>query len=64
MTKTIIGFCPEQGKDYQISVSYLEANPQSGHSYMKGLSYCEYNQYGDCRHKGNCPLLNKAPKFI
>lgn len=62
MKKTFHGTCPTQGKDYSISINYLDASTNDGEEYIKGTAYCEYNKYGDKCNKSQCPILKSAPQ--
>lgn len=47
MQKRFTGYCPAQGKDYTISIEYIDTSDFSQKSYEKGIAHCDYNMYGD-----------------
>ena len=58
----VSGYCPAQGKDYTINVSYLDASTFEGKAYIKGQFRCEYNLFGDKCNGNNCPIYKNAPE--
>lgn len=64
MKRTFSGTCPIQGKEYSVSVDYIDASTNEGTEYTKGLGHCEFNMYGDKCDSNKCPILNKAPDTI
>lgn len=56
------GFCPTQGKDYTIDVSYLDASDDE-ELYLKGTFRCEYNLSGDKCNGNKCPLYASTPAY-
>lgn len=66
MIKSFPGFCPVQGKDYAISINYVDNTSLSDthRVYEKGLATCTYNMYGDKCNANDCPIIKKAPDTI
>lgn len=63
MEETITGYCPTQGKEYTISVTYQNASTPSQTVYVLTLADCEYNKFGD-KCSCDCPIIKMAPKEI
>lgn len=66
MQKQFFGFCPAQGKDYGISVNYINQTSLSDTHpvYEMGLATCEFNRYGDKCNANKCPILSKVPRTL
>lgn len=57
------GYCPTQGKEYQIPITYVGNSPLSKESYEKGTSDCDYvRNGGQCNCQ--CPIQESAPHRI
>lgn len=61
MRKIINGVCPVQGKEYSISIDYVDASTLAKKEYIKGRAYCDYNKFGGKCNPSICPLYNSAP---
>lgn len=64
MLKTFSGTCPVQGKDYSVSVNYIDASTLDKTEYIKGIGNCEFNKFDDKCDSSKCPIFNKAPNTI
>lgn len=70
MNKQVLipGFCPNQNKDYNISITYLENKSlsQTRTPYIKGLMSCDYVsiQHNICPLANDCPIYKNAPAEI
>lgn len=62
MEKSFSGTCPVHGKEYSVSVDYIDASTTDGKEYVKGLGHCDYNKFGDKCDSSKCPILNNAPQ--
>lgn len=60
MDKVITGMCPTQGKEYSITVHYMDVSNMISECYVKTGFYCEYNEYGNKCNSSNCPLYKVA----
>lgn len=60
-TYTFNGHCPEQSKDYSVTVTYLDASTLNEKKFIRGLAKCEYASFHGCKHIDDCPILNAVP---
>lgn len=64
MDRIITGICPVQGKKYSLIVHYLDVSNITSPLFVKELSKCEYNKFGDKCNSSECPLIQTAPDEI
>lgn len=64
MQKTFHGVCPAQGKNYTISITYIDASTLEEKQYIKGTFRCEHNLFGDKCNGNECPIYKSAPQNI
>ncbi|WP_147403681.1 hypothetical protein [Roseburia sp. AM59-24XD] len=59
----VSGYCPTQGKNYSIDVSYIDASTFDGKQFIKGQAYCNYTaQCNPCNRSNDCPIYKNAPE--
>jgi len=63
-TLTFDGFCPEQNKEYTVSVNYINSSTLTENKLIRGLAKCDYASSRGCSYIDNCPILKLAPKEI
>lgn len=63
---SVSGYCPQQDRDYEISVRYLFASGKSRPSHIKDTFYCGYSALTGCdyRRTAECPIYENAPDAI
>jgi hypothetical protein len=67
MVEYVSGFCPTQGKEYEIEARYNRVAPSGGVEYFVRVGAdCEYLSFdfSRCPIYKDCPLLAKAPKEL
>lgn len=64
MFKSFSGYCPAQGKNYSITVEYIDTSDLTQTSYCKGRATCDYNKYGDKCDSSGCPIIKSAPQYL
>ena len=64
MQKKICGYCPTQGKNYSITVSYIDASTNEGKAYIRGRGTCDYTKAGNQCNLSKCPLIDLAPENL
>ena len=56
------GYCPEQDKEYAISVNYLDASTMTENKLIRGTAKCTYAISHGCNQIDTCPILKSAPE--
>lgn len=64
MNKLFSGYCPEQGKDFSIKVTYIPNSDFDRTCYEKGTFSCSNNPFGTSCKFTDCPIYNSAPNTL